>query len=164
MKNTKLLFKVTLISIVFVLICFNLCSCLLLYALTDDRDLKFLHTESEIETIEIVEIAKLSYNLFDEGAQTVITTVEDTTAFMSSLKAIKGRYTDQCGIGVNYVDVMVVRITYLNGDRDLIHHSGQTVYVQEDGCYYDRASASLDKEDYSKLIKEYVPDADEEAI
>ena len=59
MKNTKLLFKVTLISIVFVLICFNLCSCLLLYALTDDRDLKFLHTESEIETIEIVEIAKL---------------------------------------------------------------------------------------------------------
>lgn len=94
MKNTRLLFKAILVSTVLVLICFNLCSCLLFYVLTDDRDLEFLHPESEIKMIEIVEVVGDPEGNYVKGGpkQTIVAEVENTVAFMKELKAIKGHY------------------------------------------------------------------------
>ena len=101
---------------------------------------EFLNDESEISTIEIVRLCEYDRenNCFKEQ---LISTVQDHSAFLSDFRDVKCNtfFGDPRGV---YEGDIVVKITYDNGEYELIRSLGRGFY-------------SFDQEQFNDLIEKY---------
>ena len=116
-------------------------------------DFEFLADNSEIELIEIVKIGKL-----DENAPTheflVINEIQDAEQFLKDFSDVEcyNRFTDPSGPLEGYIGI---KITYNNGDYEVICASGQSEYI--DGMYSSHEGwHSFEKTQFDELINKYI--------
>ncbi len=118
---------------------------------------EFINEESEISTIEIVKLCEYDQEK-GEYKEDLISVVEDHSAFLSDFKKLKcyNHWTDPIGVFENDI---VIKITYKNGEYELIHNSGQGKYRYfEDNPSFLQVYAGhryFDEEQFNDLIEKY---------
>ena len=144
MKKAFLLVVIGLLSVILV-------SCSTSYS--------FMHGEPDIDTIKI-EIVNLETDMgYHEGVDyseeyiTVIKTIESdkNEEFLSDFKKIKC-YQPIVGSRIDSISGKAIRITYANGDSELITHYG-TATVQNGEIV--NSTTTFDSDEFSKLIDKY---------
>ena len=114
----------------------------------------FMNDTSEITSIEIVMLYEPEVK--DTGfREEVIAVVENTDDFIQTFSKIHCERIIGQPVSM-FPDTVVVRITYANGDYELINYDAQL------HCYSDRNSwqhgfYELDKQEFKELIKQYYP-------
>ena len=121
----------------------------------------FLHDESEIASIEIVECG---YDWHKEtGYENALVLISDTKDFMSKLREVPYRiplYNGAVG-AFNYSDIGI-KITYSNGDFEIIDEAiRRTIYEASEGYSFVNVVGSFDSEQYSSLLSEYLEQCNE---
>ena len=141
-------------SILIVLICllsFLLVSCAVPYS--------FLHGEADIDTIQI-EIVNLETAMgYHEGSPyneediSVIKVIEShrNKAFLSDFKKVKS-YQPNFGSRIESISGVAIRITYANGDVELITQYGTATVTN--GKIWNHTT-TFDKDGFSELIDKY---------
>ena len=108
----------------------------------DEISYKFLHTTSEIDTIQIVKVGEV--NERGENDQEIITTIENKDLFIEEFEQLGcyNLYTDPAGIEINTI---AIKIIYNNLEYELIAASGQARYTVDEQfknyigyCYFDK--------------------------
>ena len=127
---------------------------------------EFLHDTSEIKTIEIVIIGEIekSEDTSADSHKTISTPqfetvceVQDTAQFLSEFSEIK--CTVSSPPSAPPIGDLAIKITYNNGDYDVICHTGQGEY--RDGYYYgDSGKVSFDETQFKQLINKYTSESD----
>ena len=144
MKKAFLLVVIGLLSVILV-------SCSTSYS--------FMHGEPDIDTIKI-EIVNLETDMgYHEGVDyseeyiTVIKTIESdkNEEFLSDFKKIKC-YQPIVGSRIDSISGKAIRITYANGDIELITDYG-TATVQNGEIH--NSTTTFDSDEFSKLIDKY---------
>ena len=99
----------------------------MLSACNGKKPYEFINEESEMNTIEIVKLCEHDHEK-GEFQEELISVVEDHSAFLSDFKKVEcyNHWTDPTGVSE---DDVVIKITYMNGEYELIHNSGQTLYT-----------------------------------
>ena len=112
----------------------------------------FLHPNSEIKSIEIVEIGLIDNNL-PEPEQKNIRVIDDIASFLNDFSKIDcferrtnpSRPREGCAL---------IKITYNNKEYELIDYNGQSVF--RDGYYYAYSGwYSFDEDQFSALVSKY---------
>ena len=120
----------------------------------------FMHGEPDIDTIKI-EIVNLEVDMgYHEGVDyseeyvTVIKAIESdkNEEFLSDFKKIKC-YQPVVGSRIDSISGKAIRITYANGDIELITHYG-TATVQNGEIH--NSTTTFDSDQFSKLIDKYL--------
>ena len=144
MKKAFLLVVIGLLSVILV-------SCSTSYS--------FMHGEPDIDTIKI-EIVNLETDMgYHEGVDyseeyiTVIKTIEidKNEEFLSDFKKIKC-YQPIVGSRINSISGKAIRITYANGDIELITDCGTATVQNGEIC---NSTTMFDSDEFSKLIDKY---------
>ncbi|MBR7112627.1 MAG: hypothetical protein IKC75_06905 [Clostridia bacterium] len=118
---------------------------------------EFINDESEISAIEIVKLCEYDQEK-GEYQEQLISTVEDHETFLSDFKEIDcyNHWSDPTGVFENDI---VIKISYTNGEYELIHHSGQGKYRHfEDNPSFLQVYAGrryIDEEQFNQLIDKY---------
>ena len=119
----------------------------------------FMHGEPDIDTIKI-EIVNLEVDMgyhegfdYSEEYVTVIKAIESdkNEEFLSDFKKIKC-YQPVVGSRIDSISGKAIRITYANGDIELITHYG-TATVQNGEIH--NSTTTFDSDQFSKLIDKY---------
>ena len=119
----------------------------------------FMHGEPDIDTIKI-EIVNLEIDMgyhagddYSEEYITVIKAIESdkNEEFLSDFKKIKC-YQPVVGSRIDSISGKAIRITYANGDIELITHYG-TATVQNGEIH--NSTTTFDSDQFSKLIDKY---------
>lgn len=139
MTRFKLLFP--FLSITLVLLC---CSC----GFFGDRE--YVCDIEEVESIEIVRIEELARE--EQARYTVLASITDYSDFVERLNSID--YTINWGDPrVLKEDFVVIKIQYLNGDRETIHWSAQS-FDHSDGK--KTGYFTFNEEQFNTLVSDYL--------
>ena len=136
MKIKKLFIFITLLAIVL-----SVSGCGVLYKTFFKTEYEFLQDVSQIHAIEIGIMEDTQTQLpTDPPSFAVMHIVEDHKTFLKEFSKVDcfSRFTDPTGIRPGSI---VFRITYVNGDYEIIHSHGQSkceggTYVYWYGYYY----------------------------
>ena len=132
---------------------------LLLTLVSCSAPYSFMHGVPDIDTIKI-EIVNLEIDMgyhngadYSEEYVTVIKAIESDKIedFLSDFKKIKC-YQPIIGSRIDSISGKTIRITYANGDIELITHYG-TATVKNGEIH--NSTTTFDSEDFSKLIDKY---------
>ena len=143
--------KIILGIFVLMVVFFTLSAC------SGKKAYEFINEESEISTIEIVKLCEYDKEA-GEFREEIISTIEDHSTFLSDFKKIDcyNHWSDPTGVEENDV---VIKITYKNGEYELIHHYGQGKYRHfEDNPSFLQVYAGyryFDEEQFNDLIEKY---------
>ena len=118
------------------------------------EEYKLLHSADEISAVEIVTV------LFDEEGIAdlqVKACISDVKVFMKDFRSVPCYvyFGDPIGLKKNPSGIDVIRITYQNGDYELIDYNGQSEYTQERGFDYYAGFNGFDEEQFEELIEKY---------
>lgn len=118
------------------------------------EEYKLLHPADEISAVEIVTV------LFDEEGIAdlqVKACISDVKVFMKDFRLVPCYvyFGDPIGLKKNPSGIDVIRITYQNGDYELIDYNGQSEYTQERGFDYYAGFNVFDEEQFEELIEKY---------
>ena len=120
---------------------------------------KFHCNPSDVESITIV---ALSEGADEKGnfvfREDLVYEVEDTSAFITELNNIECHINGGDPVSME-PDSIAIKITYKNGDRDLLTHDAQRLYRQDTG-YDSEGFWRFDKASFEALITQYITDAD----
>lgn len=115
----------------------------------------FLHPESEIAAVHIVEIQCAA-----DGTESVtqLCEIEDSASFLAAFRAVDCYvyWGDPIGPYEKGETAVVVKVIYNNGDYELIAWNGQAEYTQENGyCHYAGFSV-FDEDKFNSLLSSYI--------
>lgn len=119
----------------------------------------FIHGEPDIDTIEI-EIVNLETEMNDHAGSSyngenisVINVIENDKKeeFLSDFKKIKS-YQPNFGGRIDYISGEAIRITYANGDIELITDYGTATIISGE---IHIQTTTFDSDDFSELIDKY---------
>ena len=156
MKNTSFVKTIcaTLLIISFII---SLAGCQML-SLHSRDSVKLLHPESEIKSIEIVEVyGEYDYTKFEYPEQIVLVTIEDKDSFMNEFKELPFHTFWGGPQGISY-HCIAIRINYINGDYDLIHSGAQSTYTVDKGFSVYEGLVTMDKKLFSDFLNAYLPE------
>ena len=118
---------------------------------------EFINDESEISKIEIVRLCEYDEEK-GEYREELISLIEDRSAFLSDFKRVEcyEHWSDPTGV---FEGNTVIKITYKNGEYELIHHSGQSTYLHfDDNPSFLQIYAGFcdfDEKQFNELIEKY---------
>ena len=117
-----------------------------------EEEYRYLHDISSIKSIEIVKVEPITIEQ-DEPDQEILYTVNDINQFLEEFSQIY--CTSMSPPDKIRYDSPVIKITYQNGDYELIDAYGQSefingVYFVYEGIYY------FDKEQFADFINQFV--------
>ena len=139
-----------IVSVLIILTC-------VLSACSGKKAYEFINIESEISSIEIIKLCEYDQEK-GEYKEQLISTIQDHETFLSDFNDIDcyNHWTDPTGV---FEDDIVVKISYKNGEYELIHHSGQGKYRHfEDNPSFLQVYAGrryFDEEQFNQLIDKY---------
>ena len=115
---------------------------------------KLLHHADEIASVEIVTV------LLDEEENIVQqkkAQVDDVEAFMKDFRLVVCRchFGGPTGVEKSLSGNDVIKITYQNGEYELIDWKGQSEYTPERGFKYYGGVNVFDEEQFEELIEKY---------
>ena len=116
---------------------------------------RLLSSESEISEISIV-TAYFDDN--NEFMQSEIITINDIDEFMKDFRKVSATYVilgDPRGLFPTDEEGTIIRITYNNGEYELINWYGQSRYTIESGFRYYNGDWFFDEEQFNNLIDKY---------
>ena len=151
MKKSILIATICLLSILLVSCAILLVSCAVPYS--------FMHGEPDIDTIkiEIVNLkTEMGYHVgspYSEENVSVIKVIENDKIedFLSDFKKIKS-YQPYFGSRIDCITGEAIRITYANGDIELITHHGTATVTN--GEIWNQTT-TFDSDAFSELIDKY---------
>ena len=113
----------------------------------------FIQDQSEIDTIEIIEVGEPDLQGVNE--QISICTIEDTTSFMGKFNQMKcyDHYGDPIGV---LPDTIAIKILYSNGEYELITPIGQARYTKKRQYKNYVGYRSFDNEEFNGLVSQYI--------
>ena len=116
----------------------------------------FMHSQDDIVAISVVSMYGDENNeiITDE-----INVIDDIPMFIEDLRLVtcKFKFGDPASANDNLaVPLSVIKITYGNGDYELIGRFGQSTYVEsEDEFSYYAGFYTFDREEFDDLIEKY---------
>ena len=141
------------ISALIVIVCIlSLCS--------GKKAYEFLNGESEMIAIEIVKLGVYDQEK-DEFHEEMIATVEDHSAFLSDFKKVDcdHHWSDPTGV---YEGDICIKITYQNGEYELISSSGQGKYrhFENHPSNFDSYAGFrfFNEQEFTELLEKYSGD------
>jgi hypothetical protein len=115
---------------------------------------KLLHDVDQISSVEIVTVF-----FDDEGIanQQVKVRISDVEAFIKDFRSVTCycHFGGPTGVEKSLSGNDVIKITYQNGEYELIDWKGQSEYTQERGFYYYAGFNVFDEEQFEELIEKY---------
>lgn len=116
------------------------------------EEYQLLHLTGEISSVSIATVS------FDENGRLSCEdklTIADVDAFMHDFRSIEcyTYYGDPIGISVEHAGADVIRITYLNGDYELICWNGQAEYAPARGLRNYVGYSTFDQTQFECLIE-----------
>ena len=140
--------RITAVAIILIMLALILTGCRV------REKYKLLHQEDEVSSVEIVTV------LFDEEGIAdlqVKACISDVKVFMKDFRSVPCYvyFGDPIGLKKNPSGIDVIRITYQNGDYELIDYNGQSEYTQERGFDYYAGFNVFDEEQFEELIEKY---------
>ena len=151
--------KKIVMVILTIAICFVMTGCYSFiensYKAFSKENYKFLHENSEISFIEIVKIGEIE-KVGDEMLLGIFveSEIQDEKSFLDDFSNVEcyRKYSDPRGPRKGSLGI---KITYSNGDYEIICASGQSEC--ENGIfYYERGAYSFDNEQFDLLLKKYI--------
>ena len=118
----------------------------------EKRLYRFLHDEDEILTIEIVRLGSFD-NQRNKFNEQVLVCVDDHDTFLAEFAKIPC-YKSYSPDGVRD-NTVVIKITYMNEEYELIGASGQSKYIYSDGQFQFQKDVGKYDFDY-KLLDEFL--------
>ena len=113
---------------------------------------EYLHTTDEIETIEIVVV---TFGDDSPPYYDVLYTVEDIDGFIEDFGEIKCYEQVTHPLGIDDGDT-VIKITYENGDYELVTWDGRATFVK--GIFYGyKGWQYFDEGQFQSLLDKYLP-------
>ena len=127
-----------------------------LSALLFERDYRFMNEESEITTIEIVEIDPEAPNSEGEIIQATVGSVADVDAFLSEFSNLTCHETPIFA-SPNYFfeSGLVIKFVYQNGDYELVGPHAQGHYTNGKGYNNYKGFFSFEDDEFTKLLEKY---------
>ena len=115
---------------------------------------KFHCNSSDVEAVSIVEVNEgRDENGNFEYQENLLCEVTDISAFITTLNSIECRINGGDPVSIELGSI-AIKITYKNGDRDLLTHNAQRLYRKDTG--YDSAGYWwFDQEQFEALISKY---------
>lgn len=143
--------KKRVITLLAAIICFLFISC------RQQEMYRFLHSTDEISDISIVAI---SFHEDGEMVQTELKKIDDIDAFLDDFRSIPCYtfYGDPAGVTPEGIGDRGVKVSYVNGEYELINWTGQTEYTLERGLRYYAGYSVFDEEPFESLIEKYSAD------
>ena len=115
---------------------------------------KFQCNASDVETISIVEVNEgRDENGNFEYQEKLLCEVTDVSAFIATLNSIECRINGGDPVSIELGSI-AIKITYKNGDRDLLTHNAQMLYRIDTG-YDSEGFWWFDQEQFEALISKY---------
>lgn len=120
------------------------------------RSYQFLNSLDKVKEIMVV---KLTFEN-NEMIQTDLQRIEKTEFFLEEFQKIPcyKRFGDPTGATEEGVENVVFRISYLNGEYELIDWYGKSIYTLENGLKYYAGYDSLDEQAFELLLERYCGD------
>jgi hypothetical protein len=140
--------KKTLLGLFVLLICCFVSAC----RVKETYD--FLNATDEISDISIVAI---SFDENDEVIQTEIRKIDNISAFLDDFKAVSCYiyFGDPTGVVSEGKEDTVIKITYQNGEYELINWKGQAEDTLEKDFNFYAGFSVFDEEQFEALITKY---------
>ena len=115
----------------------------------------FLNATDEISEISIVSI---SFDENNEIIQTEVRKIEDTTAFLNDFKDVNcyTYFGDPTGVVVEGEEDMVIKVSYQNGEYELINWRGQAEDTLEKDFSFYAGFSVFDEEQFEDLLMKYI--------
>ena len=112
----------------------------------------FKHPTDDIIEISIVE---LSFGENGKLIETKIRQIADTESFLADFKKIECYmyFGDPLGVTPEGVEDTVIKITYENGEYELINWKGQAEYTSEKGLIYYAGYCVFDEKQFESLLE-----------
>ena len=129
-------------------------ACSVLAACRVRENYAFLDSVDEISEISIVSI---SFDENNEVVQTKIRKIEDTEAFLNDFKAVDcyTYFGDPTGVVVKGKEDTVIKVSYQNGEYELINWRGQAEDTLEKDFSFYAGFSVFDEEQFEALIEKY---------
>lgn len=137
------------------IVLFSICICLLfLISCSPSKSYVFLNQLDEVSEITIVKLTFEDKKMI----QTTLQKIEDEALFLEELKKIRcyTRIGDPTGATEEGVDNVVFRISYLNGEYELIDWAGQSIYTLKNGFRFYSGFSGFDKEEFESLMTKHM--------
>lgn len=124
---------------------------LLLVSCRNSEAYEFLNPTHEIAEITIVNI------LFGENCDLIeaeIKKIEDTSTFLKDFQKVNcyTYFGDPIGVTPEGVEDTVIKISYANGEYELINWNGQSKYTAEKGFNYYAGYSTFDEQQFESLM------------
>ena len=134
-------------------VCLVLFICLLFSSCSLPKTYELLNPADEIDEISIV---KLTFE-DREMVQTKLQKVEDKELFLQEFNEIRcyKKIGDPTGATEEGVENVVFKISYSNGEYELIDWAGQSVYTLKNGLRYYSGFSGFDKAEFESLMNRY---------
>ena len=132
------------LEIILILFCFASCRQAKTYSLLNPGD--------EIDSISIVTV---SFNDDSDIVQTEMKKVEDVQVFLNEFSNIDCYtfYGDPRGLTNEGEEDTVIKISYANGEYELINWNGQSEFTSEKGFKYYAGYSIFDEQQFESLIE-----------
>ena len=112
----------------------------------------FLKPTDEVFEIAIV---ALSFDNAENLIETEIKKIEDISAFLEDFKKLDcyACWGDPAGVTPEGVEDTVIKISYANGEYELINWNGQSEFTSEKGFKYYAGYSIFDEQQFESLIE-----------
>lgn len=118
-----------------------------------------LNPTDEISNISIV---SLSFDKNNKLIQKEIQKIDDVNSFLDDFRKIEcyTYYGDPTGVTVEGVEAVVIKISYENGEYELINWNGQAEQTEDRGFRFYSGYSVFNEEQFETLITKYLSNTD----
>jgi len=133
-----------------ILLCFSFAAC------RSRETYNFLHPVNEIYSVSIVD---LSFDENEQLIQTEVHRINDIVSFLKDFRALDcyTYFGDPTGVTLEGVEDTVIKISYNNGEYELINWRGQAEYTISRGFDYYSGFSIFDETRFHELLSNYLP-------
>ena len=135
-----------------ILLCFSFAAC----RVRETYD--FLHPDDEICSVSIVD---LSFDENEQLIQTEVHRVDDIVSFLQDFRTLDcyTYFGDPTGVTLEGEEDTVIKISYNNGEYELINWRGQAEYTISRGFDYYSGFSIFDETQFHELLTDYMSNA-----
>ena len=131
------------------------CLCIFFVSCRSPKKYDFLQPKQNISHISIVEI---SFSEEHDIIQSEVQSIKDIKSFFNDFGDIDSYYFwigDPKGVTIEGVDTTAVKISYINGEYELINWNGQSKYTLEKGLTFYAGFIIFDETQFKALVDKY---------
>ena len=126
-------------------------TCIFLTACRHRETYRFLHVEEDISSISIVTFLMQETG---EIIETELKEIEDENTFLAKFRAVDcyTYFGDPTGLTEPGMEDIVIKITYGNGEYELINWNGQAEYTLQKGFNFYAGYSVFDEKEFEALV------------